>query len=767
MDVVQPTSYEEIHRFDGTGYDATRVFDPTFFSVDGTDYGFFGALPFGNSMSTGLITSTDGETWFEASDAPVIDQSDALPFASFRVNPKSVTYENGEFVIWYTGNDTNLFSDTGNTEGFARATSIDGINWTFDPQPIRVEDGPREGSRLVEVINFGGEYLAFYFAKDLDPSTGRSIATNTIATSSDGTNSSGVDEAFTFVDFPDATMTAASTTPDGDYVLATFRTVEGDTVIARSDDGRAFDAIVSLDLDTSVGPYVVTDIQFGVDELVLWTFHSVGDVNWNFGNAVIERVKVPFEYDVNVAPVAKDVALASTSEDDAFVITLGEDLGIDVFASDEDKELGPSSFDFTGATVGGITVADLNAVGLSYDSATGEFAFDPTGIAAFQELRGQGGTTDNVEVVATFEVTDGELVDVGTVTFDVSGRNDAPTIVVPDAQTVSEDAVLAFDGTSALTVADIDSPTLTVSLSTANGTLDISTEFIGLYSGVGTGSVRFAGQQAQVMDALASLTYTPDADFNGNDVLSVSVIDANLFANGGLVPTNSLTSASSVQITVSPVNDTPVSTDDAVNVLEDGTTLNLWNQLLANDLDVDGDLLIISAVDTTNTLGTVAFDAGAQSLIFAADDPALDMLEPGDSLDTSFEYTISDGFGGLATSTVTVTIFGVQEPNNGGNINGSDGADFLQGDSGNDKLNGKGGDDILNGGLGSDSLKGGTGADQFIFSANSGLDEIKDFEFGIDSIDARGALGLDSSDDVFMFFDTNFDGIVSGAEVTS
>lgn len=69
-------------------------------------------------------------------------------------------------------------------------------------------------------------------------------------------------------------------------------------------------------------------------------------------------------------------------------------------------------------------------------------------------------------------------------------------------------------------------------------------------------------------------------------------------------------------------------------------------------------------------------------------------------------------------------------------LKGGDGIDTLQGDGGNDILRGGAGDDILQGLLGDDELYGDAGADTFLFQGGVfGKDTIKDFEFGIDTLD--------------------------------
>jgi hypothetical protein len=212
-------------------------------------------------------------------------------------------------------------------------------------------------------------------------------------------------------------------------------------------------------------------------------------------------------------------------------------------------------------------------------------------------------------------------------------------------------------------------------------------------------------------------------------------------------------------IAVGDVNEAPVAKADAVAVNEDATSANLWSLLLGNDGDPDaGASIAIASVNGTGTLGSLVFDAAAQSLRYVADNDAFDALAPGASVVDTFTYTISDEDGLTASATVSVTVTGIADgvTVNGGNgsdtVVGTGGEDRLDGGNGNDVVRGEGGHDILSGGNGvdalfggsgkdvlagghgTDTLTGGTGADIFRFSKGGGSDVVTDFEAGIDSI---------------------------------
>lgn len=282
-----------------------------------------------------------------------------------------------------------------------------------------------------------------------------------------------------------------------------------------------------------------------------------------------------------------------------------------------------------------------------------------------------------------------------------------------------------------------------------------------------------------VIDA-ATGVITTTAPLNHEAIAAYTVI-AKATDSGGLSTQQSFT------LTVTDVNEAPTATGDAVAVSEDATTANLWSTLLGNDSDPDaGQTLTISAVDTSGTLGTVLFDTATQTLKYAADNDAFDMLAPGATRVDSFTYTITDGNGLTSTATVNVTVTGIADgvTRTGSyfndTLNGTAGEDRLWGGGlGNDTLNGLGGHDLLSGGIGNDKLDGGDGND--VLFGNLGDDTLiggngKDVLFGGYGYDklwgGAGAdtfhFGLDWGQDTVYDFNTAEDRIIldDGVRVT-
>jgi endoglucanase len=93
------------------------------------------------------------------------------------------------------------------------------------------------------------------------------------------------------------------------------------------------------------------------------------------------------------------------------------------------------------------------------------------------------------------------------------------------------------------------------------------------------------------------------------------------------------------------VNHPPVAVNDTLSVPQDTEILI---QVLANDFDVDGDLLVIQSVDTAGISGSVRIDEGDTTITYNS--------APDYAGEDSLKYLISDGNGGLNTAEVRITV---------------------------------------------------------------------------------------------------------------
>jgi cysteine-rich repeat protein len=251
-----------------------------------------------------------------------------------------------------------------------------------------------------------------------------------------------------------------------------------------------------------------------------------------------------------------------------------------------------TAVDFTAATLTG-NDTDVDGAGLTVTAVA-------SSVSGSVVLNGTTATftpAANFTGLASFEytVSDGTLTDTGVVTITVTAVNDAP-VAVDDTATTAEDT--ALDLTAATLVGndtDPDGPGLAVT-AVANAT---------------NGTVALVGTTA---------TFTPASNFSGIATFEYTVSDGTL-ADTGLVT-----------ITVTAVNDAPVAADDLAAVQAGNSLVVSHATLLANDSDLDGDPLSITAVQTAVN-GSVTLEATTITFTPTA----------GFVGNASFEYVVFDG----------------------------------------------------------------------------------------------------------------------------
>jgi hypothetical protein len=147
----------------------------------------------------------------------------------------------------------------------------------------------------------------------------------------------------------------------------------------------------------------------------------------------------------------------------------------------------------------------------------------------------------------------------------------------------------------------------------------------------GTVSIAAGGQ---------SVLYAPNPNVNGSDSFTYTLSSA-----------SGVDDTATVSVTIHPVNDVPVAQPDALTVVRNASATEV--PVLGNDIDVDGDALVIVG-RTNGSLGTVVVSADGRHLTY----------QPARNVDgrDSFTYSVSDGHGGSATTTVQVTIVKVKGP---------------------------------------------------------------------------------------------------------
>jgi hypothetical protein len=351
-------------------------------------------------------------------------------------------------------------------------------------------------------------------------------------------------------------------------------------------------------------------------------------------------------------------------------------------------------------------------------------------------------------------VISGNNLDVNVVTVDIAAINDAPVNSVGATVSTGEDVVGASLGGMSISDPDADPATdkMLITFKVLNGTLNLST---GVTNGIVAGDI--TGQSAGTITVLATLnkinatladtnglTYSPNANYNGNDTLTVTTNDKG--ANGtdpGLSGNGtSEEDADTRAITVEASDDLAVARDDAVSTLENaiGTGDLFASNGSGADSDVENDPFVITQITVgaqNYAPGTeIVLPSGAKLVVNANGtysynpNGKFDKLTDSSSgaVNTSatetFSYTVTGG----DTATVTVRVDGVAGP-----------GDWLMGNSADNTINGTPQDDFffVNQG-GDDDLSGMAGNDVFYFGGEMTSGDDVDGGEGLDQIVLQG-----------------------------
>ena len=291
----------------------------------------------------------------------------------------------------------------------------------------------------------------------------------------------------------------------------------------------------------------------------------------------------------NAAPVANP---------DAYSVDEGATLEIvasGVLANDQDSDGDPLSAQLISGPVHGILML----------TADGSFSYTHDGSET---------TTDSFQ----YRVSDGNGgIDTTTVSLAISPVNDAP-VASGDSYSVNEGAALTVDIPGVL-ANDTDSE---------NNTLE----------------VRIIQQPqfgALILNANGSFEYEHDGSEHASDSFIYEVADG----SGGV-------DTAQVGISINPVNDPPVASNDVYSVGE-GQVLNVAAAgLLLNDSDADGD-----ALTATLSVGPI------HGTVTVNDNGSFSYEHDGsETTNDSFSYSLNDGNGGVATGVVTINVTPVNDP---------------------------------------------------------------------------------------------------------
>ncbi|WP_295539006.1 Ig-like domain-containing protein [uncultured Pseudacidovorax sp.] len=233
----------------------------------------------------------------------------------------------------------------------------------------------------------------------------------------------------------------------------------------------------------------------------------------------------------------------------------------------------------------------------------------------------------------TYTATDGRTPVTATVSVEVTPVNDAP-LAVNDKVNTAEDTPISIPVLRNDT--DVDGDTLSI--------------------------IGFTQPQhgTVTLGADGNPLYTPGLDYNGDDSFTYTISDG----KGG-------TSTATVSISVGGVNDAPVAVAD-VNTTSQDLVLKVGNVagVLVNDRDDDGDTLSVLKVGINGAVVDAGIPLAGQwgvltlnadgSYTYAPNDAAKG-LDDGESARDVFSYTVTDPTGATSTTTLTLTVTGVND----------------------------------------------------------------------------------------------------------
>ncbi|MEA1914549.1 MAG: tandem-95 repeat protein, partial [Campylobacterota bacterium] len=490
----------------------------------------------------------------------------------------------------YNGTDTVNISVTDN-DGTVTTQSI---NLTIDPindNPVAVDDTTTTGTISLGGSNTNEHSLSDWGTSNDDGSV--SINASGVTGTISATNSDGA------VDLGASTYGLGAGGNEIDL---------GETVTMEFDNDMSG---ATIGIGSLAGRY---DENAGQDASVEWVAYKDG-IEVARGNVVQDYTDTDGDgnlktNDIIINTTFDKITFASEAESGSnanFTITSFESDAIVAISTNEDtaltitaESLLVNDTDLEGDTLS-ISAVEVTA------NTHGTVSLDANGDVLFTPEANYNG-----EASFTYTISDGNGgTSTATVTLNVESVNDAPVITTTNT-TLNEDTA-----TIIATATDID------------GTIDAST----LSANHGTVS----------MDANGNITYTPDADYNGTDTVSISVTD-----NDGTVTTQS------INLTIDPINDNPVAVDDTPTTGTISLGGSNTNEHSLSDWGTSNDdgSVSINASGVTGTISATnsdgAVDLGASTYGLGAGGNEIDL---GETVTMEFDNDMSGatiGIGSLA-----------------------------------------------------------------------------------------------------------------------
>lgn len=186
---------------------------------DGAKYRmYYSSITYGARGAIGYAESPDGLNWSRPYSGPLIYPG-SNGWDSQCITPGAVIKDGGIWYLYYMG-----FSDQNGTWHIGLATSVDGISWNKNPEPV-VQAGSDYQIIPTSVIKKNGVFLLYYTSRNY-PTYKTGVATSTNGINWTRNNLNPILSAT--LPWEGTKVSAASVVADGDSLIMVYSTTQGD-----------------------------------------------------------------------------------------------------------------------------------------------------------------------------------------------------------------------------------------------------------------------------------------------------------------------------------------------------------------------------------------------------------------------------------------------------------------------------------------------------------------------------------------------------------
>ncbi|MFT5525144.1 MAG: hypothetical protein ACI9HK_003110 [Pirellulaceae bacterium] len=606
-----------------------------------------------NDTATVTEDSTGNTISVRANDNDGVDAGETLTVTAATDPANGTTSVVGGATVSYTpdanffGTDTFTYTITDGNGGSATAMVTVTVTGTPDA-PVAVNDN-------LEVDELSEDNILAVKANDSDVD-GDSLTVTFVGTASNGTASlvNGNVEYTPNVDFT-GTDTFSYTISDGTG-LTDSASITVDVVVAQRPRARADSFTVDEDsasnrltvsdrdlLNTGASFVLVSNTDASNGTLVVSGNDLLYTPTANFNGTDTFTYTMNDDSGLGVDSSAT-VTITVTADNDAPVNTVPGSQSVDednslsitgVSVSDVDGNVNVEvdlSVDNGTVTAGGQTGASVTLSGtvsavnadlaaLTYDPTADYFGSDTLTITT-DDLGNTGG---------------GSLTDTDTISISITPVDDSAVVTLPDGQSTRQDTdlVLSAANGNPITISDVDTDFLSITLDPQNGTLNGSSV-----------PITFQDTADGINAALDGLTFSPTPGFEGDVAIVVTSSDFNS------------TTQVTLAIIVSGINDPPVITAPGTDNVDEDQTLTITSVSIsdpdAGSFDVTVDLASTNGVLTLATTAGLTSNSGDGSAAVSLTGSVAEV----NAAISGLQYTPTANYNGSATISVDVDDLG-------------------------------------------------------------------------------------------------------------